>query len=92
MDKLGSRMEKIRIRIRDPEKNIPDPQHWLHLALIRTAGAFLHYARRNWSALSCLYDLLISVADPGCLSRIPDPTFFHPGSERSPSRIRIKEF
>ncbi len=23
---------------------------------------------------------LISVADPGCLSRIPDPTFFHPGS------------
>jgi hypothetical protein len=22
----------------------------------------------------------ISVADPGCLSRIPDPTFFHPGS------------
>jgi hypothetical protein len=40
-----------------------------------------------------------SVADPGCLSRIPDPTFFHPGS-RIPnpncshpgSRIRIKEF
>jgi len=28
-----------------------------------------------------------SVADPGCLSRIPDPTFFHPGS-----RILIKEF
>jgi hypothetical protein len=23
---------------------------------------------------------------------IPDPTFFHPGSELSPSRIRIKEF
>jgi hypothetical protein len=21
-----------------------------------------------------------SVADPGCLSRIPDPNFFHPGS------------
>jgi hypothetical protein len=47
-----------------------------------------------------------SVSDPGCLSRIPDPTFFHPrtrirlfsipdpGSELSPSRswIRIKEF
>jgi hypothetical protein len=31
--------------------------------------------------------LLTSVADPGCLSRIPDPTFFHPGS-----RILIKEF
>ncbi len=28
-----------------------------------------------------------SVADPGCLSRIPDPNFFHPES-----RIRIKEF
>jgi hypothetical protein len=38
-----------------------------------------------------------SVVDPGCLSRIPDPTFFHPGS-RDPnclhpgSRILIKEF
>ncbi len=29
------------------------------------------------------------VADPGCLSQIPDPgsDFFHPGSELSPSRI-----
>jgi hypothetical protein len=25
-------------------------------------------------------DKICSVADPGCLSRIPDPTFFHPGS------------
>ncbi len=31
----------------------------------------------------------ISVADPGMFFRIPDPTFFHPGSE---SRIRFKEF
>jgi hypothetical protein len=31
--------------------------------------------------------VLDSVADPGCLSRIPNPTFFHPGSELSPSRI-----
>jgi hypothetical protein len=30
-----------------------------------------------------------SVADPGCLSRIPDPTIFHFGSR---TRIRIKEF
>jgi hypothetical protein len=30
-----------------------------------------------------------SVADPGCLSRIPDPNFYHPGSEFFPSRIRI---
>jgi hypothetical protein len=47
-----------------------------------------------------------SVADPGCLSRIrifsiPDPNFFHPGSQirifsipdpNFSSRIRIKEF
>jgi hypothetical protein len=32
-----------------------------------------------------------SVADPGCLSRILDPNFFHPGSEFFPSRIRIKK-
>jgi hypothetical protein len=28
----------------------------------------------------------------GCLSRIPDPTFFHPGSELSPSRTPKKWF
>jgi hypothetical protein len=34
-----------------------------------------------------------SVADPGCLSRNPDPTFsIHPGSLFFPSRIRTKEF
>jgi hypothetical protein len=40
-----------------------------------------------------------SVADPGCLSRIPAPTFFHPGSQIRTisildpgSRILIKEF
>jgi hypothetical protein len=34
-----------------------------------------------------------SVADPGCLSRIPEPTFSipDPGSEFFPSRILIKE-
>ncbi len=31
-----------------------------------------------------------SFTDPGCLSRIPDQTFSHPGSEFFPSRIRIK--
>jgi hypothetical protein len=31
--------------------------------------------------------IMVSEADPGCLSRIPDPTFYHPGSELSPSRI-----
>jgi hypothetical protein len=45
------------------------------------------------------YWILISVGDPGCLSRIPDPSFFHPGSRIQTvsipdpgSRIRIKEF
>jgi hypothetical protein len=38
--------------------------------------------------------LTSSVADPGCLSRIQDPTFFHPESPIRifPSRIRYKEF
>jgi hypothetical protein len=31
-----------------------------------------------------------SVADPGYLFRIPDPNFFHPGSEIFLSRIRIR--
>jgi hypothetical protein len=39
------------------------------------------------SAVRKIYCTVSSVAGPGCLSRIPDPTFFHPGS-----RIRIKEF
>ncbi len=41
----------------------------------------------------------VSVADPGCLSRIPDTKFFHPRSRTTDpnffhagSRIRIKEF
>jgi hypothetical protein len=29
-----------------------------------------------------------SIADPGCSSRIPDPDFFHPGSEFFSSRAR----
>jgi hypothetical protein len=49
--------------------------------------------------ISDLQMLFRSVADPGCLSRIPDPNFFHPGS-RIPDpncfhpgyRIGIKEF
>jgi hypothetical protein len=46
---------------------------------------------RTFSLLN-FYLPATSVADPGCLFRIPDPTFFHPGSELSPSRILIKEF
>ncbi len=32
-----------------------------------------------------------SVADPGCLSRIPDPTFFHPGSSKNLSILTPKK-
>jgi hypothetical protein len=35
------------------------------------------------SVLAPSFYNLTSVADPGYLSRIPDPTFFHPGSELS---------
>ncbi len=34
-----------------------------------------------------------SVVDPGCISRIPDPKVFHPGSRirgQKDSRIRIR--
>jgi hypothetical protein len=33
---------------------------------------------KSFEYLKCISS--VSVADPGCLSRIPDPTFFHPGS------------
>ncbi len=53
----------------------------------------------NVAIFSIIDNVLCSVADPGCLSRIPDPTFFHPGSRirtvsiTDPgSRILIKEF
>jgi hypothetical protein len=44
---------------------------------------------RHSSTLRNMY-AVVSVADPGCLSRIPYPNVLHPGSEIFPSRIRIK--
>jgi hypothetical protein len=43
---------------------------------------------------SVIWLFITSVADPGCLSRIPDPTFFHPDTNcfHPGSRILIKEF
>ncbi len=35
---------------------------------------------KNVEKVLKLISLKGSVADPGCLSLIPDPTFFHPGS------------
>ncbi len=48
---------------------------------------------QNYKKKNCI--LCSSVADPGCLSLIPDQIFFHPGSRIRtlfPSQIRIKEF
>jgi chromosome segregation ATPase len=54
------------------------------------------YHRQNFRVFIFIMSgfFVSSVADPGCLSRIPDPTFYHPGSrildpgsELSPSRI-----
>ncbi len=39
--------------------------------------------------LAPVFRIRISVADPSCLSRIPDPNFYHHGSEFIPSWIRI---
>ena len=61
-------------------------------------------AEESCPYLTCFWspeedDVKCSVADPGCLSRIPDPTFFHPESRIRTvsildpgSRILIKEF
>jgi hypothetical protein len=50
-----------------------------------------YLCRRLFTVLD---DVKYSVADPGCLSRIPVSNFFHPGSEffHPGSWIRIKEF
>jgi hypothetical protein len=34
---------------------------------------------------------ILCVADPGCLSRIPDPDFTHPGSRISDPKTATKE-
>jgi hypothetical protein len=40
----------------------------------------------------CENDILLSsVADPGCLSRIPDPDFTHPGSQVPDPGSRIPD-
>jgi hypothetical protein len=43
------------------------------IAVLRIRESFTGYGTYPTKRNSC-------VADPGCLSRIPDPTFFHPGS------------
>jgi hypothetical protein len=61
------------------------------ITIILTSCFSVMYKDSN-ERLNCAVCDQCSVADPGCLSRIPDPTFFHPGSEFFPSRIRVKEF
>jgi hypothetical protein len=52
-----------------------------HVEIIRSA----YYLYPHLQVVALI--VMDSVADLGCLSRIPDPNFFHPGS-----RIRLKEF
>ncbi len=57
-----------------------DPQHWILRYLILNENIFLSMATKNCQAGSgSVWILNSSVADPGCLSRIPDPPFIHPG-------------
>ncbi len=46
---------------------------WIVWGTIQTGHKF-------WRIVGISIVVSFSVADPGCLSRIPDPTFFHPGS------------
>ncbi len=62
-------------------------------------GRHSHHFRGHSHRLNRYRYIYISVADPGCLSRIPDPTFFHPGPLipylnffHPGSRIHIKDF
>jgi hypothetical protein len=50
-----------------------------------TVGYILSCGLTSWFHLFLV--VLGSVADPGCLSRIPEPTFFHTGSEMSTAWI-----
>jgi hypothetical protein len=60
---------------------------WIHFF---TKTLLLQEESEEWACQANAYRnevIFTSLADPGCLSRIPDPIFFHPGSELSPSRI-----
>jgi hypothetical protein len=67
------------------------PMHAVHMLLeveaasgpVGAVGAGQQGSRRN---LRHVFN--ISVADPGCLTRISDPNLFHPGYEFLPSRIQ----
>jgi hypothetical protein len=54
--------------------------HLQALAVSTHKRFIAHLANVDTIILLAESKLQSSVADPGCLSRIPDPTFFHPGS------------
>jgi hypothetical protein len=78
----GSRVKKIRI---------PDPNPHERIKVFLTQKIVFKPSDDQGSSnrIPDLYFFVIpdpvvkksNVADPGCLSRIPDPTFFHPGSQ-----------
>ncbi len=84
----------------DPHQNVMDPQHWDQGGQCENSRMY-RMVPSSFPHQQALKSFLryTSVADPGCLSRIPDPTFFHPGSRIRTvsipdpgSRILIKEF
>ncbi len=62
-----------------PTALIQDHCGWEMNLMVRTELAFKLFDR-IYIIKNLHSNGLFSVADPGCLSRIPDPTFFHPGS------------
>ncbi len=59
-------------------KNVDENGHIL--ALLRAAAGFWIFRRLLWFLVEIKHQFPGSVADLGCLSRIPSQTFFHPGS------------
>jgi hypothetical protein len=65
----------------NPYQNVTDPEHWLNATWPTMPKKYKNFSDNS------------SVADPGCLYRIPDLNFSIPVSvKKSRIRIRIKEF
>jgi hypothetical protein len=75
--------------------------HFENVSFFFKLWDFILYSAENWKLLSVNVECILripkkrtSVEDPGCLSRIPDPNCFHPGSRIRifPSRIPVPDF
>jgi hypothetical protein len=73
-------------------KFLNDTERDVEANLVEKIGAF---KRRNFTQAKLGIGVVLSacVADPGCLSRIPDPNFFHSASRiQGQKNFRINEF